>query len=120
LTNNRAEVDVSKVVTPREGHNPQKVYFQTRAKPKRPKKQAFLMVDALQVLLDSIVREVFFILRQRRIGAADRRLGVPGTYGRDHPKGTFKIVARVPHTRSLDPPNQHDAHSNCEDSNVSR
>jgi len=70
--------------------------------------------------LESIFREVSVILRERCIGAADRCLGVPGTYGRDHPKGTFKIVARVTHTRSLDPPNQHDAHSNCEDSNVSR
>ena len=85
-----------------------------------PEKTDISHRESRQCPLGSIFREVSVILRERRIGTADRCLGVPGTHGRDHPKGTFKIVARVTHTRSLDPPNQHDAHSNCEDSNVSR
>jgi hypothetical protein len=60
----------------------------------------------------SFVIEVFVVVRRQRcIGAADGRLGIPRSNSADHPEGALEIVARVTHTRSLNPPNQHDTRS---------
>src|SRR3954454_463291 len=74
-----------------------------------PEKRAFLVYGEAVTRVESIAREVVVVLGQRRICAADGRFRVPRANGRDHPESALEIVARVTNTRSLNPPNQHDA-----------
>jgi hypothetical protein len=61
------------------------------------------------MIVESVAGMIVVILRQRSVGAADRRFRIPGANGRNHPESALEIVARVTNTRSLNPPNQHDA-----------
>lgn len=111
LANNPAEVDGPNVVRLMGPHNPQNFYFLSWNMAETPEKRAFPSIAKLADSLESVVRKVFVAFREGCVSAANRGLGIPCTDGGDHPKGALEIIARVTHTRSLNPPNQHDAHS---------